>query len=293
MDERKIKSVLESLLLVSERPLAVREMNEAMGGVITDVEIETVLNSLKAGYEAVGMGLRLREAAGGWQYHTPEENADIVKNLLKLKPQKLSPAALETLAIIAYKQPVTRPEMEAVRGVDCGGVVKVLLDRHLIRILGKKDEAGRPFIYGTTKEFLEFFHLKNLTDLPTLKDFEQLSREFNEKAEKAAQAGQAVIGESKDTEKVSPVEAAGVPATSTSPDEKDVSEATVEVEIAGDTVSAGLMQELTDAISRLDSSQKQVVEKLGLDEKPDKAGTETETATVPAVDETGEKGEQN
>jgi segregation and condensation protein B len=102
-----------------------------------------------------------------------------------VKPQRLTRAALETLAIIAYRQPVTRPEIEDIRGVDCGAVVKALLERRLIKILGKKEEPGRPILYGTTKEFLEFFALKDLASLPTLREFHELSEEHREIVEKA------------------------------------------------------------------------------------------------------------
>jgi segregation and condensation protein B len=101
-----------------------------------------------------------------------------------VKPQRLTRAALETLAIIAYRQPVTRPEIEEIRGVDCGAVVKALLERRLVKILGKKEEPGRPILYGTTREFLEFFSLKDLASLPTLREFHELSEEHRDIVEK-------------------------------------------------------------------------------------------------------------
>ena len=103
-----------------------------------------------------------------------------------MKPQRLTRAALETLAIVAYRQPVTRPEVEDIRGVDCGAVLKALLERRLIKILGKKEEPGRPILYGTTREFLEFFALKDLASLPTLREFHELSEEHREIVEKEA-----------------------------------------------------------------------------------------------------------
>jgi segregation and condensation protein B len=101
-----------------------------------------------------------------------------------VKPQRLTRAALETLAIVAYRQPVTRPEIEEIRGVDCGAVVKALLERRLVKILGKKEEPGRPILYGTTREFLEFFSLKDLASLPTLREFHELSEEHRDIVEK-------------------------------------------------------------------------------------------------------------
>jgi segregation and condensation protein B len=129
-------------------------------------------------------GIVLHEVAGGWQLRTDPGSAEYVRRFLRVKPQRLTRAALETLAIIAYRQPVTRPEIEEIRGVDCGAVVKALLERKLVKILGKKEEPGRPMLYGTTREFLEFFALKDLASLPTLREFHELSEEHREIVEK-------------------------------------------------------------------------------------------------------------
>ena len=118
--------------------------------------------------------------AGGYQFRTDTELAPWLRKLSKERPFRFSAAALETLAIIAYRQPVTRAEVEYLRGVDSGGVVKSLLERNLLRILGKKDVPGRPLMYGTSRHFLEFFGLKELQDLPTLKEFSALDPELTE-----------------------------------------------------------------------------------------------------------------
>src|SRR5690606_36991221 len=110
--------------------------------------------------------------------------AEYVRRFLRVKPQRLTRAAVETLAIIAYRQPVTRPEIEDIRGVDSGAVLKALLDRKLIKIMGKKDEVGWPILYGTTREFLEFFALKDLSALPTLREFHELTQEHQEIVER-------------------------------------------------------------------------------------------------------------
>jgi segregation and condensation protein B len=115
--------------------------------------------------------------AGGWVFRTSPQYAPFVRDLTKQKPVRLTRAQVETLAIIAYRQPITRPEVDDVRGVDSGPVLKLLLERDLVRILGKRDEPGRPIIYGTTGQFLEFFGLKSLKDLPTLREFTELSDE--------------------------------------------------------------------------------------------------------------------
>ncbi len=133
-------------------------------------------------------GIVLHEVSGGWQLRTDPGSAEYVRRFLKVKPQRLTRAAVETLAIIAYRQPVTRPEIEDIRGVDCGAVLKALLDRKLIKILGKKEEVGRPILYGTTTEFLEFFALKDLSALPTLREFHELTEEHQEVVEREAPA---------------------------------------------------------------------------------------------------------
>lgn len=128
-------------------------------------------------------GFDLVTVAGGYQLRTSATVAGFVRQFLQVKPTRLSRAQLETLAIVAYRQPVTRPEIEQIRGVDCGAAMKILLERKLVRILGKKEEVGRPLLYGTTKEFLEFFNLKSLMELPTLREFQELSEEHQRKVE--------------------------------------------------------------------------------------------------------------
>ena len=135
------------------------------------------LQELTGLYAQKESGLQLEEVAEGFQFRTRPESADYIQKLIHSRPYRFSRAALETLAIIAYRQPVTRAEVEYLRGVDSGGVFKTLLEKQLIRILGKKDVPGRPLIYGTTREFLEFFGLRDLSTLPTLKEFSELTPE--------------------------------------------------------------------------------------------------------------------
>ena len=183
MSEARARTVLETLLFLAERPLTSEELRQATG---LEVErIDKALDKLTGDYREGVCGIVLHEVAGGWQLRTSPDNAAFARRFLKVKPQRLTRAALETLAIIAYRQPVTRPEIEEIRGVDCGAVVKALLERRLIKILGKKEEPGRPMLYGTTKEFLEFFALKDLASLPTLREFHELSEEHREIVEKA------------------------------------------------------------------------------------------------------------
>jgi segregation and condensation protein B len=183
MSEARARTVLETLLFLAERPLTTEELRQATG--LEPERIEKALDKLSGHYRDGVCGIVLHEVAGGWQLRTSPDNAAFARRFLKVKPQRLTRAALETLAIIAYRQPVTRPEIEDIRGVDCGAVVKALLERRLIKILGKKEEPGRPMLYGTTKEFLEFFALKDLASLPTLREFHELSEEHRDIVEKA------------------------------------------------------------------------------------------------------------
>jgi len=167
--------VVEALLFAAEKPLDLAMLEEATQ--FSRELLESALASLQSAYAAGSRGVILVDLGGRWQLRTEPQVAMYVRRMLQVKPLRLTRAALETLAIIAYRQPITRPEMEDLRGVDCGAVTKALLERKLIRILGKKDEPGRPLIFGTTKEFLELFNLRDLTQLPTLREFQELSEE--------------------------------------------------------------------------------------------------------------------
>ena len=189
----RLKMIVESLLFASDKPLTVVQLRHLTG--------ERNLQALQAAVDALvedyqGRGVVLGELAGGYQFRTHPTSAEYVQRLIAGRPVRLSRAQLETLAIIAYRQPVTRPEIDEIRGVDCGGTLKLLLDRSLIRVLGKKEEPGRPLLYGTSKEFLEFFNLKDLRDLPTLREFHELSEESMREVEKLdAESGEAEEGD--------------------------------------------------------------------------------------------------
>ena len=174
MEREQLKSVLESLFFASEGPLTPSQLGEILAGVERKAIVAAV-EELSSEYDAAGRGIRLTEVAGGYQLRTARENAEWVKKLYREKPARMTRATLETLAIVAYRQPITRAEIEAVRGVDVDGVVATLLERRLIRIVARKDIPGRPFLYGTTPEFLELFNLKDLSHLPTLKEMEEMA----------------------------------------------------------------------------------------------------------------------
>ena len=189
--------VVEALLFAAEKPLDRAMLEEATQ--FSRELLESALASLQSAYTAGSRGVILVDLGGRWQLRTEPQVAIYVRRMLQVKPLRLTRAALETLAIIAYRQPITRPEMEDLRGVDCGAVTKALLERKLIRILGKKDEPGRPLIFGTTKEFLELFNLRDLTQLPTLREFQELSEEsrkiVEDEAPRPAAAGLADLAQ--------------------------------------------------------------------------------------------------
>ena len=184
LSPERVRAIVESLLFLAEKPLAPEEVRRASG--IDLPRVNKAFDELSGHYREGVSGVVLHEVAGGWQLRSSPDVAEHARRFLKVKPQRLTRAALETLAIIAYRQPVTRPEIEEIRGVDCGAVVKALLERKLIKILGKKEEPGRPMLYGTTREFLEFFALKDLASLPTLREFHELSEEHRDIVEKEA-----------------------------------------------------------------------------------------------------------
>lgn len=169
----ELKRVLEALLFVHGDPLSPRKLKEILPEW-GEGEIKEALEQLVRDYEGMGLAFRIEEVAEGYQFRTRPEVAPWIKRLRKVAPMKLSRAALETLAIIAYRQPITRGEVEEIRGVDSGWVLGALMDKGLIRPVGRKEVPGRPLLYGTTEKFLEVFGLKSLADLPSLRELESL-----------------------------------------------------------------------------------------------------------------------
>jgi len=176
MEETQLKAVIEAMVYVAEEPLTVAQMAEVLQQPAE--RVGAALARLVAEFERPEHGLAIREVAGGYQMATKPEHHEAVRNFVKsLKsPLKLSLAALETLAVIAYKQPVTAPEILDIRGVQGAGVLKTLLDRKLIATAGRKEVIGKPILYKTTKDFLVQFGLKDLSELPSLKEFEEIRR---------------------------------------------------------------------------------------------------------------------
>ncbi len=165
----RLERIVESVLFAAAAPVSLRRLVEVLGGP-SSKEVHAAVERLKGEYATGQRGIQLREVAGGYQLRTARENAEWVRAIFREKPSRLGRAALETLAIVAYKQPVTRAEIEAIRGVDVDGVLSTLMARRLIKMAGRKEAVGRPLLYVTTPEFLEVFGLKDLNELPSLKE---------------------------------------------------------------------------------------------------------------------------
>ncbi len=172
--QKPLKAIVEALLFVSHEPLSLDRLLSVLGEV-PKAEIEQTLHSLESDYEGEAHGVQLVQVAGGFRLLTRPDYAPWIRRLEKARgTTKLSRSSLETLAIIAYKQPIVRAEIEQIRGVETSGVLRTLLERKLVRMVGRKDMPGRPILYGTTKLFLERFGLRDLSQLPPLREFKEL-----------------------------------------------------------------------------------------------------------------------
>ena len=167
----ELKGAVEAIIFVGEKSISLEEIQNVLEGL--DLEtIQAIVKAIQEDYEQRNSGIKLVEIAGGYQFVTSPNYANFVKKFYKIKhAEKLTMPALETLSIVAYKQPVTKMEIEAIRGVNIDGVIKNLLEKSLIRIVGRKEVIGRPFVYGTTRSFLEYFGLNSLKELPDIEDF--------------------------------------------------------------------------------------------------------------------------
>jgi segregation and condensation protein B len=188
LSDAHLRALLEALVFASDKPMKAIELARLASAPVKQVRV--LLAELKDVY--ADRGIVLDEVAGGWLFRTSVQFAPFVRELSAQRPVRLTRAQVETLAIIAYRQPITRPEIDDVRGVDSAATLKLLLERDLVRILGKKDEPGRPLLYGSTTQFLEFFGLKSLKDLPTLHEFTELNEDSRRVAE--AELGEVIGG---------------------------------------------------------------------------------------------------
>ena len=178
MEKDSLMGAIEALIFASEQPIKLDKLisilTEDRGDEVPKADVVHLIEEIRNTCHAEGRGIALMDIAGGYQFRTRTEYATLLQRLKAKKPPKFGRAAMEALAIIAYRQPVTRAEIEELRGVDSGGVVRTLLEKKLVKILGKKEVPGRPMIYGTSRYFLEHFGLRDLSQLPSLKEFVEL-----------------------------------------------------------------------------------------------------------------------
>ena len=290
MGEERLKAILESLLFAAGEPVALARLAVVLDNVPRDA-IKKALGEMALGYSGGARGLVLDEVAGGYQLRTPKEHALYVRKLLAAKPPRLSRPLLETLAIIAYRQPITRPEIEQLRGVDSGGVLETLLERRLARIAGRKEAPGRPIMYATTTEFLEVFGLRDLRSLPDLEELKELEGGVvsDEMAAAAALSnGDASAGEpdsamSGESERgIGDSGAAAPEALGSAADESSATEPSAE---PGPSESAAPAQAITAA----DSAQEAVaVPEAGAAEAAPASGTGDEAGSSDEADSGGE-----
>ncbi|HJU27627.1 MAG TPA: SMC-Scp complex subunit ScpB [Candidatus Binataceae bacterium] len=189
VEQERLKAILESLLFAAGEPVSLTQLANALDNVPRD-DIKRALAEMGTEYANANRGIVLEEIAGGYQFRTPREYAGYVRRLLAAKPPRLSRPLLETLAIVAYRQPTTRPEIEQLRGVDTGGVLDTLTERGLIKIAGRKDAPGRPMMYSTTPEFLELFGLKDINSLPDLEEFRAIEGMIDNAPERMAESAE-------------------------------------------------------------------------------------------------------
>jgi len=178
MNEETLKSLIEAIIYVAPEPVSLDRLVKSIEGESKQRVCE-VVESLIAEYEQPVHGIHIREVAGGYKFSSKPEHHETLRTFVKsLKPlMRLSKPALETLAVVAYRQPATLPEIEAVRGVDCGGVIHTLLEKKLVVTAGRKNVVGRPVLYRTSRDFLVHFGLKDVSELPSLKEFEEMARQ--------------------------------------------------------------------------------------------------------------------
>jgi len=204
------KRALESLIFVSERAATAAQLARAIksrAAIVRELLAELML-------EYKDRGIQLIEVAGGYQFRSSPACAPMVRDFVAQRPVRLTRAQLETLALVGYRQPITRPEVDEVRGVDSGSALRVLLERGLIKMLGRKDEPGRPLLYGTTPHFLEFFGMQNLKDLPTLREFTELSDEnralFKRKTGEEVEDAEAALAQAEEAARLDEEQAAHI-----------------------------------------------------------------------------------
>ena len=191
-EDAKGRSIIEAILTASDTPVTTGKLAELVGGETGAKEVRQYVDDLNEVYVQTSRAFRITEVAGGFQFSVHHEFAPWIRRLLQEKPARLSQAALEVLSIVAFKQPITKAEVEHIRGVASDGVIRHLMEKGLVRIAGRSEGVGRPLLYGTARDFLKFFGLKTLADLPKVREVEDLLKEDGEEAgEPEIEAGSA------------------------------------------------------------------------------------------------------
>jgi segregation and condensation protein B len=228
MTPQEIQASLEAIIYAADEPATLDQISRALG--IEKPEARAALEQLTAAYQTEDRGIEVRKVAGGWKFYTKAQHHDVVRKFIKSlqPPLRLTMPALETLAVIAYKQPVTVPEINEIRGVHVGGVIKTLLEKRLITTAGRKEVIGRPILYRTSKQFMMRFGLSDLDELPSLKEFEALA--------------QAALGSDEGIAEAEPEESAAIAA-------EVVDAQVVEVEVVNVEVVAGAGAAVSDDFS--------------------------------------------
>lgn len=235
LNDETLKALIEAIIYVAPEPVSLDTLVKSLDGEERE-RVKAALNELVADYERPGHGIEIRQVAGGYKFSSKPEHHEVVRKFVKsLKPLvRLSKPALETLAVIAYRQPVTLPEIDQIRGVDCGGVIHTLLEKKLVVTAGRKNVVGRPILYRTSRDFLVHFGLKDVGDLPSLREFEEMARQAlgsdlllpeeqtgGAEAAVAATEGLSVGGEATDVAVEASEETAGAEPSSTQSDEPE------------------------------------------------------------------------
>jgi segregation and condensation protein B len=267
MTPQEIQASLEAIIYAADEPATLDQISKALG--IEKPEARAALEQLTAAYQTEDRGIEVRKVAGGWKFYTKAQHHDVVRKFIKSlqPPLRLTMPALETLAVIAYKQPVTVPEINEIRGVHVGGVIKTLLEKRLITTAGRKEVIGRPILYRTSKQFMMRFGLSDLDELPSLKEFEALAQAAlgsdegiaeaeaePDPEESAAIAEEVVDAEIVDVEVVA--EAGAGPALSDDLSDDAVSEVQTVTESAKDSISNAPPEPEAPATSTTDDADK-------------------------------------
>ncbi len=293
MEDKEAKSIIESIMFISGQPVSLDSLRKLIE--VDKYNTERLVRELISDYSVRHTGILIIEVAEGFQMVTNPACAPWVKKLLNTAiPKKLTQSSLETIAIIAYKQPIIKAEIEAIRGLNSDGVVKTLLERHLIKIIGRKEVPGRPLMYGTTTEFLQYFGLKNLSELPTLKEFSEVDLpEPSEPLPDDIEAHGMLLDEQADAAEAVASENDEVQENSESVDDEVVEEiAEVDMneplgEENGENEESEITEEVLDDVEIETAEAPEVIEEESSDE-PEEITSELDAAeeeSVPASDE--------